>query len=163
MRPKEIQKLIELVQNSNINELEVSRWGRKVCIRKQMENNRGEVNSQESFVVAQAPTPSVQVSVPPSPFPIEEPVETKTVEPTNNFMEIRSPMVGTFYRSSSPDAAPYIEVGEQVAKGKVLCIIEAMKLMNEIEAEFPCKIVEVLVENAQPVEYDQVLFKVEKA
>ena len=72
-------------------------------------------------------------------------------------------MVGTFYRSPSPDAEPYVDVGDAISPGKVLCIIEAMKLMNEIESEVSGKIIEILVENAQPVEYNQVLFKVQKA
>ena len=75
---------------------------------------------------------------------------------------MRAPMVGTFYRAPSPDADPYIEVGEQVVPGKTLCIIEAMKLMNEIESEFTGTIKEILVENAQPVEYNQLLFLIEK-
>jgi acetyl-CoA carboxylase biotin carboxyl carrier protein len=77
-------------------------------------------------------------------------------------VEIKSPMVGTFYRAPAPDADSYVQVGSTVSKGQVLCIIEAMKLMNEIEAEFPCRLVEILVENAQPVEYNQPLFRVEK-
>ncbi|HQV31530.1 MAG TPA: acetyl-CoA carboxylase biotin carboxyl carrier protein, partial [Calditrichia bacterium] len=78
------------------------------------------------------------------------------------YNEVRSPMVGTFYRSPSPDADPYVEVGDTVSTGNPLCIIEAMKLMNEIESEFSGKIAKILVENGQPVEYNQVLFLIEK-
>ena len=85
-----------------------------------------------------------------------------TVEkPNANQLEVRSPMVGTFYRSPAPDADPYTEVGQRVEVGQTLCIIEAMKLMNEIESEFTGKVVKILVENAQPVEYNQVLFLIE--
>ncbi len=76
-------------------------------------------------------------------------------------IEVRSPIVGTFYRAPSPNADPYVSVGQQVSKGNILCIIEAMKLMNEIECEYEGKITKILVENAQPVEYNQVLFLVE--
>ncbi len=79
-----------------------------------------------------------------------------------NITTINSPMVGTFYRAPSPDAAPFVNVGDTVKKGQTIAIIEAMKIMNELEAEFDCKILEILVENGQPVEYDMPLFKVEK-
>ena len=82
-------------------------------------------------------------------------------EENTNYLEVKSPMVGTFYRSSSPEKPPYAEVGKSINKGDVVCIIEAMKLFNEIEAEVSGKIVKVMVENAKPVEYDQVLFLVE--
>jgi len=165
MRPKEIKKLIELVEASSINELEVSRFGKKVSIRK----NTG------AAMVAASPE-VVTVSATPPPMPVAEtkapPVETvapeqlKTEAPqqagASNTVEIKSPMVGTFYRSPSPDADPYIQEGDIVTANQVLCIIEAMKLMNEIESEFRGRIVEILAENGKPVEYDQVLFKIEK-
>ena len=81
----------------------------------------------------------------------------------DNVVEVHSPMVGTFYRAPSPDADPYVEVGQSVSVGQTLCIVEAMKLMNEIEAEISGKIVKILVENAQPVEYNQPLFLIEKS
>jgi acetyl-CoA carboxylase biotin carboxyl carrier protein len=82
--------------------------------------------------------------------------------PSANIHEVRSPIVGTFYRAPAPDAAPFVQVGSEVQAGNVLCIIEAMKLMNEIESDSAGKVVKVLVENGQPVEYDQVLFILEK-
>ncbi|MBK8502824.1 MAG: acetyl-CoA carboxylase biotin carboxyl carrier protein [Saprospiraceae bacterium] len=88
------------------------------------------------------------------------PAEESTAPTT--YLEIRSPMVGTFYRSSSPDKPPYIKVGDQIQQGSVVCIIEAMKLFNEIESEITGRIAKVIVEDASPVEYDQVLFLVEK-
>lgn len=163
MRPKEIKKLIELVEQSQINELEVSRWGKKVRIRK------GTNSSAPSTIVAPPPSlpsplPQVQevASLPSAQTPVA-PVTPPASEPSSdNIVEVRSPMVGTFYRAPAPDAPPYVEVGDIVAPNQVLCIIEAMKLMNEIESEWRGRIVAILVENAQPVEYNQVLFKIEK-
>jgi acetyl-CoA carboxylase biotin carboxyl carrier protein len=98
--------------------------------------------------------------------PAVAPVETAAAVPAapagqNNWIEVKSPMVGTFYRSPSPEAAPYVEVGTRVSKGQTLCILEAMKLMNELESELTGIVREILVENAQPVEYGQVLFRIE--
>ncbi|MBD3287706.1 acetyl-CoA carboxylase biotin carboxyl carrier protein [candidate division KSB1 bacterium] len=159
MRPKEIQKLIEIVEKSQISELEVTRWGRKVSIRKHLSNDKtssGKTN--ENIIVAQPSTPPEPAQTPPS----SQSVEKTAPQASNGGMEIKSPMVGTFYQAPSPDADPYVKKGDKISQGQVLCIIEAMKLMNEIEAEFPCRIVDVLVENAQPVEYNQPLFKIEK-
>ncbi|MBN2010198.1 acetyl-CoA carboxylase biotin carboxyl carrier protein [candidate division KSB1 bacterium] len=159
MNPKEIQKLIELVEKSSVNELEVNRWGRKVIIRKQSGNHAMVSIPNEQVFYASNPAAPVQPAAAPAPQPAA-PAPT----PAKDYLvEVRSPMVGTLYRAPAPDAAPYVKEGDKVNKGQVLCIIEAMKLMNEIEAEFPFKIVEILVENGQPVEYDQPLFKVEKA
>lgn len=162
MKAKEIKKLIEMVEQSHISELEVSRWGRKVCIRKYAGNNLAASSVQGNMIVAPAPSSSIPVQAPTTPKPGERAVEAPLEEERRKLVDIGSPMVGTFYRAPAPDAVPYVEVGDTVSEGQVLCIIEAMKLMNEIEAEFPCRIVEILVDNAQPVEYNQTLFKVEK-
>ncbi len=165
MRPKEIKKLIELVEQSQINELEVSRWGKKVRIRKGSNpSTPTTIGTPPSSLSAPAPLPQVQEPVPlPSAPAAAAPVVAPTPEPSSdNIVEVRSPMVGTFYRAPAPDAPPYVEVGDIVAPNQVLCIIEAMKLMNEIESEWRGRIVAILVENAQPVEYNQVLFKIEK-
>ncbi len=159
MRPKEIQKLIEIVEKSQISELEVSRWGRKVSIRKHFSADKAFSRpANENIIVAQPSTAPEPVAAPPSSQGIEE-TPPKAEE---RVLEIKSPMVGTFYRAPAPDVDPYVAEGDKISQGQVLCIIEAMKLMNEIEAEFPCQIVEVLVENAQPVEYNQPLFRIEK-
>ena len=164
MKPKEIQKYIEMVAKSNINELEVSRWGKKVRISKNSGNGLTTDTSglQENIIVAQAPAPAMPVQSQVPPIVEEKAAAEPPVVEKEKFIEIPSPMVGTFYRSPSPEAEPFVKVGDTVSKDQVLCIIEAMKLMNEIEAEFPCRVVEILVENTQPVEYNQVLFKVEK-
>jgi len=174
MKASEIRKLIKIVEESNIAELEVSRWGRKVRIIKypKSSNNHTVTTAPVQPPVAE-PTAvlSTQASpaVPPKTetpavSPPEEKAEPRPVEAApeeaGKIVEIRSPMVGTFYRAPAPDADPYVEVGDHISPGKVLCIIEAMKLMNEIEAEVSGTIVDILVENAQPVEYNQPLFKV---
>ncbi|UCC78380.1 MAG: acetyl-CoA carboxylase biotin carboxyl carrier protein [Candidatus Zixiibacteriota bacterium] len=153
MRPSKIRSLIKLVEESNINELEVSSWGRKVCIRKRI----GGGNGQGSANPGANPAPPGQSEV-----QLELTTESpKEPEKKVNLVEIKSPMVGTFYRAPAPDARPYADVGENVKTGQVVCIIEAMKLMNEIEAEIAGKIVEVLVENGKPVQFGQSLFLVE--
>jgi acetyl-CoA carboxylase biotin carboxyl carrier protein len=152
MKEEEIRRLVKIVEESSIADLEVSRWGRKVKISKYPGNSH----------VAPYPLTHVQIPAPAiSPTLAVEPPKT-AVAPAKNLVEIKSPMVGTFYRAPAPDADPYVQIGSTVSKGQVLCIIEAMKLMNEIEADFSCRIVEILVENTQPVEYNQLLFRVEK-
>ena len=158
MRPKEIQKLIEIVEKSQISELEVSRWGRKVSIRKNPSSVKSSSGTNDNIYVAPPSTPPETVPATPS----SQSVEQTLPKAEESVLEIKSPMVGTFYRSPAPDADTYVKEGDKVSQGQVLCIIEAMKLMNEIEAEMPCRIVEVLVENAQPVEYNHPLFKIEK-
>jgi acetyl-CoA carboxylase biotin carboxyl carrier protein len=163
MKEDEIRRLVKIVEESNIADLEVSRWGRKVKISKYPSN---------SYHAPPYPMTHIQVPAPPPGFPAPAPDSAPTVEPpkptvetpapAKNLVEIKSPMVGTLYRAPAPDADPYVQAGSAVNKGDVLCIIEAMKLMNEIEAEFPCRIVEILVDNGQPVEYNQPLFRVEK-
>jgi acetyl-CoA carboxylase biotin carboxyl carrier protein len=109
-------------------------------------------------MVSAEPSPSATVDTKPVPVPSEKPAE----EADANAEKVISPMVGTFYRSPAPDADPYVEVGDVVKVGQTLCIIEAMKLMNEIQSEVSGRVKKILVENAQPVEYNQVLFLIEK-
>jgi len=159
MNEKEIRKLVKIVEESNISELEVSRWGKKVRIIKAQANSNHTISALTVPVTkeAVAPVQPLEVSKPPQLAASEAPaVAAAKIE----VAEIRSPMVGTFYRAPAPGAEPYVEVNNRIVKGKVLCIIEAMKLMNEIEAEVSGTIIEILVENAQPVEYNQLLFKV---
>jgi acetyl-CoA carboxylase biotin carboxyl carrier protein len=155
MRSSKIRALIRLVEESSIDELEVSSWGRKVCIRKKIGLDGGNHSSNPGPVM-ERPLPQKEVSR------IEVTSETpeKAVTRTD-LMEIKSPMVGTFYKAPAPDAKPYVEVGQSISRGQVVCIIEAMKLMNEIEAEVPGRIIEVLVENARAVQFGQPLFLVE--
>ena len=161
MKPKEIQKYIELVEKSRIAELEVSHWGKKVRIRKSPDNNLPITDVHENIMVAQTPGSTAPVQSPITPTSEVTPIAAPSTE-NEKYTEIRSPMVGTFYRKPDPDAEPYVQIGNIVSSGQTLCIIEAMKLMNTIEAEFPCRILEIIVDDAKPVEYNQVLFKVEK-
>ncbi len=159
MKEAEIKRLIKILEQSSVGELEVRRWGRSIRISKYASKAPDAVNSRSD------PSEQVSASSPP-PAAVAAPA-AKASEPVagtqGNFVEQKSPMVGTFYRAPAPDAQPYVEVNQVVKKGQVLCIIEAMKLMNEIESEFDGKIGEVLVESGQPVEYNQPLFKIEPA
>lgn len=157
---KEIKRLIKLVETSDIEELELREEGFQIRITK----GRGIITNP--VTATQSAVPSSTQAAPPVKY--ETSVQEAKIEPvaeaeSDNVVEIRSPMVGTFYRAPAPDADPYIEVGDTIKHGKILCIVEAMKLMNEIEAEVSGKIVKILVDNAQPVEYNQPLFLVEKA
>ena len=138
---KQVKELIELMEKHGLVEIEVQQEGRKIRLRKE---------------------PAAQVAPPAQPPPKDSHVPGPPEEPARTqspgLREIRSPMVGTFYRAPSPDADPFVEVGDSVREGDVLCIIEAMKVMNEIRAECSGIIEEILVENGQPVEYGEVLF-----
>jgi len=153
MRANHIKELVAIVEKSNIDELEVTKWwGHKVRIRKN--SCTGEKSRAEYVEVSAAPAPVVVEPV--APLAVEKP-PAETVK----YTEIKAPMVGTFYRSPSPDAEPFATEGEIVSKGQTLCIIEAMKLMNELEADVSGRIVKILVNNAQPVEYNQPLFLID--
>lgn len=152
---KEIRQLIKMVETAEISEFEIEEKGNKIRISKSFSSN-----SHSEMHVMPTMMPPLPQAAPAAPAPAESAPETKKKE---NVVEVRSPMVGTFYRSPSPDSDPYTEVGKTVKAGDTLCIVEAMKLMNEIETEIAGKVAEILVENAQPVEYNQVLFLIEKA
>ncbi len=158
MTLKEIRQLIKMVEDSNISEIEIEEEGRKLKISKKIAANNGTAKAAELQMVAAAP----QMPAATPQAPEIEPAAPKPEEPKSELYEVRSPMVGTFYRSPSPDADPYIQVGQSIAVGQTLCIVEAMKLMNEIESEISGKVVEILVDNAQPVEFNQVLFRIKK-
>lgn len=153
-----IRKLIKLVEESDIGELEVSSWGQKVKITKKpkQEGNPSTDQSVTSITVepkSEAPTKAQTA-------PVEPP---KVAEETDHLVPIKSPMVGTFYRAPAPDAKPYVELNQQIAVGQVVCIIEAMKLMNELESEVAGRVAKILIENAKPVEFGQTLFLIEPA
>ncbi|MBU0474537.1 MAG: acetyl-CoA carboxylase biotin carboxyl carrier protein [Bacteroidetes bacterium] len=152
-----IKKLVKIVEQSEITEFSVQEGDLKIKIskngRKQIVNTVVEQQSNEHRYATQP----AQVSISGSENKIVE--ETKS----SNLHEVLSPIVGTFYRSPSPDSASYVQVGDAVSEGSILCIVEAMKLMNEIECEVSGKIVKILVENATAVEYNQPLFLIEKS
>jgi len=150
VKESEIRKLIKLLEESNISELEVSRWGRKVRICKYPSSVNPPVSSRGS-------EQGNQTIILPSK---EQQKEQQSETVGGQLHEIKSPMVGTFYRAPAPDAAAYVEKGDRVAVGQVVCIIEAMKIMNEIESDIEGTIVDIPVDNAAPVEYGQTLFLV---
>ncbi|MDP8238703.1 MAG: acetyl-CoA carboxylase biotin carboxyl carrier protein [Candidatus Hatepunaea meridiana] len=160
MKITEIRRLIKLVESSGINELEIEEEGSRVRIVKQISGD-GLVPTY----ITTAPSQSEQVpsSVQSGSTAIETPVVAPEPSPpiTDNLVKITSPMVGTFYRAPSPEAPSYVQIGDKVKPGQVLCIIEAMKLMNEIEAEVSGEIVEITTENAQPIEFGQVIFVID--
>lgn len=156
MNLKEIKELIELLRDTDISELEIERSGVKVRLRK-----GGDVTFHPAMPRMEYP-PAAIVAPAITEAPAAAAVAEKTAGPVKTEqIKVTSPIVGTFYRSSSPDKAAYVEVGDIVKKGQVLCIIEAMKLMNEIECETSGKIIQLLVENGAPVEYGQPLFVIE--
>jgi acetyl-CoA carboxylase biotin carboxyl carrier protein len=157
---KQIQELIKMVNKSNIGELTIEQKDFRVTI-KQKEEHVTQVVSAAPVHAAPAqyaaPQPAAAAAAPAAEKP-------KAAEaPASNLITIKSPMIGTFYRRPSPDKPNFTEIGTEITPGKVVCIIEAMKLFNEIEAEVKGKIVKILVDDASPVEYDQPLFLVEPA
>ncbi len=157
---KQIQELIKMVNKSNIGEVTIEQKDFKVTV-KQKEEHITQVVSSAPAMVASAPmasAPAASAAAPTAAAPKAAPAAE-----ASNLITIKSPMIGTFYRKSSPDKPNFAEVGTEVAPGKVVCIIEAMKLFNEIESEVKGRIVKVLVDDASPVEFDQPLFMVEPA
>ena len=159
---KQIQELIKMVNKSNIGELTIEPKDFKVTIKQKEEQVTQVMGSPLQMAPAPVVAPQPAVASQPAAAPAAE--KTKAAEtPASNLITIKSPMIGTFYRRPSPDKPILVEVGDEVNQGSIVCIIEAMKLFNEIESEVKGKIVKVLVEDSSPVEYDQPLFLVEPA
>lgn len=157
---KQIQELIKMVNKSNIGELTIEQKDFRVTIKQKEEHITQVVSAgpaQAAPVQYAAPQPAATAAAPVAEAP------KAAAAPASNLITIKSPMIGTFYRRPSPDKPNFTEIGTEIAPGKVVCIIEAMKLFNEIEAEVKGKIVKILVDDASPVEYDQPLFLVEPA
>jgi acetyl-CoA carboxylase biotin carboxyl carrier protein len=154
---KFVQQIVTMVEKSNVHEIELESKGVKIRVTK---NSTGQSLSSYPLMMGQ-PMYAPQASAVHAPAVQAEPAAAAAASVEKKYKEIKSPIVGTFYRSPSPDAEPYAEVGSQIKPGTVLCIVEAMKLMNEIEADFSGTIAKVCVENGKPVEYNQVLFLVE--
>lgn len=160
MRELFIRKLIKMVESSNIDSLEVSSWGRTVRIQKSSPQTNGNMSQ-----AAATPGPPL-AAVTPVPATLPEAAPAPAPEPASQdsgLHPIESPMVGTFYRAASPDDKPFVQLGDRVKVGQVVCIVEAMKLMNEIEADKDGTIESILLENGQPVEYGQDLFLIKPA
>jgi acetyl-CoA carboxylase biotin carboxyl carrier protein len=173
MTLKEIQELIRLIGKSNLAEFKLREGDFELTMRTDLYSETKStkvITSAPVLPVAPAPIVAQPVgqftptaAVPETAAPKEKPVETSTPSVSieaDNFLKIKSPMVGTFYRSSTPEKPPFAEIGSKVKKGDTVCIIEAMKLFNEIESDVSGTVVKVMVEDAQPVEYDQILFLV---
>lgn len=159
---KKIQELVKIINKTNIAEISIEEKDLKITIKQKEDAVQTVITAPPTAVTYAAPPPQqiaqtapVTSTVPPSTS------KTETPKTSDNLITIKSPMIGTFYRRSSPDKPLLVEVGTEVKTGTVVCIIEAMKLFNEIESEVKGKIVKVLVEDASPVEYDQPLFLVD--
>ncbi|WP_138992943.1 acetyl-CoA carboxylase biotin carboxyl carrier protein [Larkinella sp. C7] len=154
MDTKDIQNLIDFIAQSGLDEVSIETNELKLNVKRY-----GQTPVSSVPPVAQ---PAPQQPAPAAPSAVSTPAPTPAPKAeTSNYLTIKSPMIGTFYRSAGPEAASFVEIGDEVKPGKTVCIIEAMKLFNEIESEVAGRIVKVLVENATPVEYDQPLFLVE--
>ncbi|KEO74972.1 acetyl-CoA carboxylase biotin carboxyl carrier protein [Anditalea andensis] len=163
MKAQEIQELIDFIAKSGLAEVKIETDEFKLSIKK-------DAGAAKVRVVETAPAPVSAVSSSPAPAVGADETGQQPAAPSepakedhSKLIEVKSPMIGTFYRTSNPDADPFVSVGDTISAGETVCIIEAMKLFNEIESEVSGKIVKVLVENATPVEYDQPLFLVDPA
>ena len=154
MKIEEVRKLIRLVEESNIGELEVWKWWGRIRISR---DSHGSTNG--SVTVSGGGYQDVRTA----PQAGQPAPAARAVDDTEGFTPVKSPMVGTFYRAPAPDADPYVESGDRIEAGQTLCIIEAMKLMNEIQSDVRGRIVRVLAANGSPVEYGQTLFLVDES
>lgn len=166
MKLGEIQDLIKFVAKSGVTEVEIEEKDFKIVIKTESKKTKKEGEQQPVYIQAPAPiVPTIQAQ----PTVVTTPAAAQTVASTpasadnDKYVTIKSPMIGTFYRASAPDKDPFVQVGSSFSKGDTVCVVEAMKLFNEIEAEISGKIVKVLVDDASPVEYDQPLFLVDPA
>ncbi len=156
---KEIQSLIKFVAKSGASEVKLEMEDIKITIRTGGHSNTPETTIVQQIPVAQAPmAPAAPVAASGEP---EAPAAPSTADDDSKYITIKSPIIGTFYRKPSPDKPSFVEVGQDINKGDVLCVIEAMKLFNDIESEVSGKIVKILVDDSSPVEFDQPLFLVD--
>ena len=163
MNEKYIRQLIRLVEESDIESLEVSSWGRRVKITQRLTGSANGNSEQPAVIQQVAPAPP---PVPPSPQPAPEqptaaPEAPPVAEDTSRLVPIKSPMVGTFYAAPAPDADQYVTLNQKITVGQVVCIVEAMKLMNEIESEVSGRVAKIAVQNSEPVEFGQTIFLIE--
>jgi acetyl-CoA carboxylase biotin carboxyl carrier protein len=167
MTNKEIHDLIKLVNRLDLSEFKLRDGDFEMSIRTKLYDKRSKSEGQSIPVMAVSATPAVhhvpaeQTDAGTAPTSVAVPAADNSGQEGSDLVEVKSPIVGTFYRSPSPDKPPYLKVGDTIDVGTVVCIVEAMKLFNEIESEVSGKIVKVMVEDASPVQYDQVLFLVD--
>ena len=152
MKPKEIQDLIDYISNTGLAEVKIKTEEFELSVKKYADS-AAPVSGPQPIAAAPAPVAAAPAVAAPTPSPVV----------SSNLVEIKSPMIGTFYLTANPESAPFVTEGGSISAGKTVCIIEAMKLFNEIESEISGKIVKILVANASPVEYDQPLFLVDPA
>lgn len=158
MKTSEIRDLIDFISKTGLNEVNIETKELKLHVKREPDQKI----LKSSAPMLAAPVASSQMASPALPQSLSSKTETAPeAAPGKKTVEIRSPMIGTFYRSANPDSPPFVSVGDKITKGQTVCIIEAMKLFNEIESEYSGTIVKAVLENASPVEYDQVLFVVE--
>ena len=161
MKAKEIQELIDFIAKSGLNKVNIETEEFKISVKRDPDQKIKYVkDSGASAAPAPAPLPSPQAAAP-AAVAAPAPAAAAPASDESKYVAIKAPMIGTFYRASSPESPIFVNVGDEVKKGQVICIIEAMKLFNEIESEVSGKVVKVLVDNASPVEYDQPLFLVD--
>lgn len=167
MKLNEIQDLIKFVAKSGVSEVELETKDVKIVIKTLSGKKEQQVLVQAAAPAVYQPAPAPVIPSPAAPVAQEsKPAESKpaaAADDESKYLTVKSPMIGTFYRSSSPDKPPFVGVGDDIEPGKTVCIIEAMKLFNEIESDVKGKIVKVLVNDATPVEYDQPLFLIDPA
>ena len=158
---KQIQELVKLINKTNIGEITIEEEGVKITVKQKKDPVQHIIaGGQSGQIYSNSPQPAAPQTPPPAAIVTAPPAEAPK---SDNYITIKSPMIGTFYRQSGPGKPIFVNVGDEVAPGKVVCLIEAMKLFNEIESEVKGKIVKVLVEDASPVEYEQPLFWVDPA
>lgn len=160
MKAKEIQELIDFIAKSGLNKVNIETEEFKISVKRDPDQKVKYIRG-DSGSAPQAPAPAPQTTPPAPATPAVPSAPASGSSDDSKYVAIKAPMIGTFYRSSSPDKPSFVNVGDEVKQGQVICIIEAMKLFNEIESEVSGKIVKVLVDNASPVEYDQPLFLVD--
>ncbi|UII21096.1 acetyl-CoA carboxylase biotin carboxyl carrier protein [Fulvivirga ligni] len=161
MKTKEIRDLIDFISKSGLNEVNIETEELKLSVIRDPEVQTKIVESAPSAAPAPAAAPVAAPAAAPASAPAAAEASAPAKDDTSNYIEVKSPMIGTFYRSPNPDSPSFVAVGDKIEAGQPVCIIEAMKLFNEIESEVSGTIVKVMVENASPVEYDQVLFLVD--
>ena len=156
---KEIQNLIKFVSNSGVAEVKLETGDIKITIRTTLEGNSPDITYVQQAPMQQAPMQQAAPVAPAAQAPVA--AAAPAVDENAKYVTIKSPMIGTFYRKPAPDKPSFVEVGTSIGKGDVLCVVEAMKLFNEIESEISGKIVKILVDDMSPVEFDQPLFLVD--
>ena len=158
MKTKEIRDLIDFISQSGLNEVNIETEELKLSVKRSPDIAGGEAVVSQPVVTS---VPSVPAAPAPAPGPATPAAEPTATDSSSNYIQIKSPMIGTFYRSANPESDPFVSVGDSIEKGQTVCIVEAMKLFNEIDSDISGTIVKILVDDATPIEYDQPLFLVD--